>query len=171
MATATAERSRTLSSATAIPKEARRQGEDGFPVRMWEVNGEPVAFSLRPFTDEEKAARRYWNPQGAMAPMWWRSQEMNQHGLQPIIQRECWIDGSYTPRNAWEEHMVIEWLAKSVAGGSAGPKWVGNDNPKNTPGEPPTHYWVCGECGWACGIMSCLEQHLLTKSHKGLASS
>jgi hypothetical protein len=171
MATATAQRSRTrsISSATAAPQEAPAVGDDGYPVRMWEVNGELVAFSLRPFEPHER--KRYWNPQGEGAPMWWRSQERNEWGLQPIIQREIWVAGDFSPRNAWEEYMTIEWL-KTVPGGDAGHTWVGYDHPKNQglPPEAPRHHWICAECNWACGVLACLEQHLLSKPHSGIKS-
>ena len=156
MATATVERTRTksISSATAIPVEAEHLGEDGYPVKVWEVNGVPTPFSLRPFEEHEREV--FWNPQGPDAPMWWRAQERNEWGLQPIIQREVWIGGSFSPRNAWERHMTLEWL-KTVEGGAAGHTWVGYD----TPG----HHWVCNDCAWACGVLVCIEQHQSTKRH------
>lgn len=160
----TSQRSRTIGSATAIPKAMPRTGEDGYPVKVWNVNGEDVEFSLRPYTEAEQ--KRYWNPQGPGAPMWWRSQELNDHGLQPIIQREVWLDGSFIPRNAWEEHMTIEWL-KTVDGGSAGPTWVGYDHPDNKPGEPKK-YWICAECGNAYGVYSVFDQHQRMKHHSGI---
>jgi hypothetical protein len=173
MATATLDRptSRTIKSATALPEERLGMGEDGHPVKYWDVDGESVAFSLRPFEPSERKV--YWNPQGPGAPMWWRAQERNDQGRQVIIQRECWVDGSFSPRNAWEEHMTVEWLRKSVDGGSLGHTWVGFDHPKNKdlkPGEQP-HRWICGTCGYAVGPWAVLEQHQLSKRHSGLKNT
>lgn len=172
MATATLDRStsRAIKSATALPEERLGEGDDGYPTRTWIVNGEPVVFSLRPYEPHERT--RYWNPSGAMLDMKWKAQELNHAGHQATIQHECWTDGSFTPRNAWEEHMTLDWLAKTFAteGGSAGPTWHGFDHPKNKdlkPGEQP-HYWVCGTCGYAVGPYACLHQHQLSKSHSGL---
>lgn len=164
----TAQRSNTLSSATAIPKAMPRMGEDGFPVKVWNVDGEDVEFSLRPFTQEEKDARRYWCPKGPGAKMWWRSQEKNDYGLQPIIQREEFIDGSFKPRNAWEEYMTVDWLTRNCDGGSAAAtKWVGYDHPDNKPGQPPK-LWICAECGNSLGTWSVFDQHQRSKRHSGI---
>lgn len=165
MATATAERTRReISSATTFPREEITTGEDGFPVKMWEVDGVPMAFSLRPFELHERKV--YWNPQGSGAPMWWRAQERNQWGLQPIIQREIWIDGKFSPRNAWEEHMTRTWLL-AIPGGNPD-KWVGYDHPENQPGQPP-HHWRC-ECSWLCGNWSAFKQHQAQLCHTGVKS-
>lgn len=173
MATATLDRPKsrpTIPSATALPEERLGMGEDGFPVKYWQVDGETVAFSLRPYEDHER--KRYWNPLGPNLHMAWRAQERNHDGRQVAIQREAWVDGSFTPRNAWEEHMTLDWLAKTFAdaGGSAGPTWHGFDHPDNkdlAPGQQPRH-WVCGTCGYAVGPYAVLKQHQLKQRHSGL---
>lgn len=165
MATATAERrSRTMTTATAAPEEVSEVGEDGYPVRRWTVDGEAVAFSLRPFEPHERTV--YWNPQGAGAPMWWRSQEMNEERHKPIIQRESWIDGKFSPRNAWEEHMTVEWL-RSLTGGNP-EKWRGYNHPDNEPGQPP-HHLRC-QCSWLCGNWQAFKQHQAQTGHTGSIS-
>ncbi len=161
MATATPTKPRKLITATAAPAEEAITGDDGYPVRMWNVNGEDVAFSLRPYTEAER--KTYWNPQGNGAPMWWRSQEINDSGFQPIIQREVWIDGKFSPRNDWEEHMTREWLL-TIPGGNPD-KWVGYNHPDNEPGQPP-HQWRCS-CGWLCGNWQAFKQHQQQQRHSG----
>jgi hypothetical protein len=168
MATATVERPRTIKSATAIPQDAPEVGEDGYPVKMWNVNGAPTAFSLRPFEPSERKV--YWCPKGPDAKMAWRAQELNEHGFQVVIQREVWLAGKFSPRNAWEEHMTIEWLRRNVEGGANGANWVGYDHPKNAPGETK-HHWVCGTCGFAIGNYAAFDQHQLSKKHSGMKKS
>lgn len=157
----TAEKTRPDASATAAPEEPSLTGEDGYPVRFWDVDGQAVAFSLRPYTPAERTV--YWNPQGPGAPMWWRSQAVNDYGLRPIIQREIWHDGKFSPRNAWEEYMTQAWL-RELPGGNP-EKWRGYNHPENEPGEPP-HQWRC-ECSWLCGNWQAFKQHQLQLRHTG----
>src|SRR4249919_158490 len=82
-------------------------GEDGWPERVWMVDGRAQRFSLKPWPFDERPF--YWNPIYPGQEMWWRSQKKNRIGLQPVIQKERWIDGKFAPRNAWEEMMTREY--------------------------------------------------------------
>lgn len=160
-----------IASFTEIPEIKEVPGKDGYPERVWMVDGKEVTFSLRPFDvdldlgiDERPV---YWCPKGiGKMHMWWRSQTLNRHGIQPIIQREFWHDGVYRPRNPWEEHMTRAWLRRR----NWNPDHLkGFVHPENVPGEPP-HYWRCTECTWRAGTIQAITMHHATLQHKGLAS-
>lgn len=176
MATATAKR-RTLQTATGDPSPPE-MGEDGYPQRIWIVDGQEVTFSLKPFADAEKPL--YYNPIYPGQQMWWRSQDRNEYGFQPVIQKETWWDGKFFPRNAWEEYMTVEYL-KTLTGGNvpmdAKDKngrlmwrpdangvlkhpWCGDNHP-----DGPGHVWRC-ECSWPCGNWAAFKQHRLFLRHR-----
>src|SRR5262245_190535 len=104
VASTTRPKGRKLVSATTVEPEVVIT-EDGRKVRTWELpDGSVVELSLE---EIPLAARTtYWNPIFPGQEMWWRSQEQNQWGIQPVMQKEKWIDGKYLPRNEWEEHMT-----------------------------------------------------------------
>lgn len=135
-------------------------GEDGFPIRYEEVDGELVGFSLKPFPEAERPL--YWNiyPNQEMR---WRSREKNQFGWQPTIQKEVWLEGKFSPRNPWEEHMTRQWMRRVLPGCTNPDEWKGIDHPKKG-------VWRC-HCSWACGNYTVFEQHQRSLSHtRGMRS-
>lgn len=155
---ATAERSgRKLETATADPAPPTT-GEDGTPVRVWEVNGEEIAFSLTPYAAEERPT--YWFT-GSGAVMWWRAQRINDYGVQPVIQKEAFIDGSFSPRNAWEEHMTREFLRENHV-----------DPDKSRDERHPEGagtFWRC-ECAFRCPSWHVFSAHQRKLGHRHMRS-
>lgn len=151
---------RPLKSANAVEQSAPEMGEDGFPVKRWLVRGEERVFSLRPYREEEKTV--YWNPHYPGQTMLWRAPELNEFGIQPVIQREAWVDGKFAPRNDWERYMTEEYL-RTLEGGDPD-RWQGYNHPDNEPGEPP-HHWRC-ECGWLCGNSKAFRAHQQKLRHR-----
>jgi hypothetical protein len=164
---ATATRDRKLTTATAPAFEAPELGEDGFPVKHWIVTDpetgreEERVFSLRPYTESEKTV--YWNPIYIGQTMLWRAQEKNDWGVQPVIQRETWVEGKFAPRNDWERYMTEEYL-RTLPGGNPA-KWQGYVHPDNEPGQPP-HVFRCS-CGWPCGNWVAFRAHQKYLTHTG----
>jgi hypothetical protein len=124
-------------------------GEDGYPVRLEEVDGDLVPFSLKPFPESERPL--YWNPIYPGQEMRWRSREKNEFGFQPTIQREKWLDGQYRPRNAWEVHMTREFLKRLPGGDPDG--WQGVNHP-----DGPDAEWRC-QCTWHTGNYKAYMAH------------
>lgn len=152
------ERGRKLTTATADPAPPG-VGEDGFPERVWEVDGEDVTFSLKPYPLAERPV--YWYT-GLGALMWWRSQRQNEHGLQPVIQKECFVDGSFAPRNAWEEHMTRAFLRQ---------KHVDPDKSRDERHpEGADHAWRCATCMFRCPSHHVMKAHQLKATHNGMLS-
>ncbi len=154
MATATAAR-RVPRTQSADPT-ALELGEDGFRVRYEDVDGEPVAFSLKPYPETGRPL--YWNPIYPGCEMRWRSRTLNDLGFQPTIQKERWTDGKFYPRNAWEEHMTREWMKVTLRGCNDPDKWKGVDHPKG--GE-----WRC-QCTWHTGNWEAFEDHRRQLRHQ-----
>ncbi len=157
MAVATEERTgRKLTTATADPAPPG-VGEDGYLVRRWDVDGEEVAFSLKPFAAAER--HTYWYT-GVGAAMWWRSQRINDFGVQPVIQKEAWVDGSFSPRNPWEEHMTRAFLREN------------HIDPDKSRDErhPEGKSWICGEgfCNFACPSWHVFTAHQRKLGHKSI---
>jgi hypothetical protein len=135
-------------------------GSDGYPTREWRMpDGSVKVFSLKPYDDRPL----YWNPYGFGQQMWWRSQVKNRLGFHPVIQRETWWDGKFSPRNEWEEHMTREWL-NALEGGNAD-AWKGVTHP-----DGPGHYWRCGTCSIITGNWRVFVAHQKKLSHTGIAS-
>lgn len=159
MATATRER-REPRTVTADPTE-RQFDEEGFEIRYERLGEDLVAFSLKPFPDgvdasgvyhaERDERPLYWNPIYPGGQMRWKSRFLNDHGFQPTIQKERWIDGQFRPRNPWEEHMTREWMKRSLPGGGNPDLWKGNDHPQ---GEE----WRC-QCSWHTGNWRAFQAH------------
>ena len=110
---ATAERTQTqsgrkLETATADPAPPTR-GAGGDPVRIWEVDGEEVEFSLKPYPED--ARPRYWYT-GVGARLRIKAQRINDFGIQPVVLNDVFVDGSFRPRNAWEEHVTRDFLRR-----------------------------------------------------------
>ena len=149
---------REMETATADPSPPTR-GKDGGLVRLWKVNGETVEFSLAPFPPDDRPV--YWFT-GMGAQMWWRSQTINSFGVQPVIQKEAFVDGSFAPRNPWEEHMTREFLRSQN---------VDPDKSRDQRHpEGPGHFWRCGECMFRCPSFHVMDAHMRKLSHKGLLS-
>jgi hypothetical protein len=150
-----------LHTASADPSPPRK-GKDGTMVRVWIVDGAPVEFSLEPIPVAERNV--YWYPKpGAL--MWWRAQEKTAHGNQPIIQKEVWLDGKFSPRNAWEEHMTREWLRHPSR--HMDPDKIKGDNHPEGPG----HVFRCGTCKWPCGNWHAFKLHQLPSTgHTGMTT-
>lgn len=151
---------REIVSATADPAPPK-PGKDGTLVRVWLVDGEEVEFSLA----EIPVAKRetYWYGRPGQQ-MWWRAQVRNAHGLQPVIQKEAWIDGRFTPRNAWEVHMTREWLSHPERNIDPD-KAKGENHP-----EGPGHAFRCDTCGWPCPNWYIFRQHQRALNHTGMRS-
>ncbi len=149
MATATApRRAPTTQSADPTPKLL---GEDGYPMREEEVDGELVAFSLKPYPEHERPL--YWNPIWPGQEMRWKSRMLNEFGFQPTIQKEQWTDGRFRPRNAWEEHMTRAWMKTSLPGCSDPDLWKGVSHPDGEGAE-----WRC-HCTWHTGNWKAFQAH------------
>lgn len=160
MATATAERARRANGTPTADTTVYERGEDGHEVRYEEVDGELVPFSLAPYP--ESARPVYWCPRPGIE-MRFRAREKNHLGFHPMIQRERWIDGRFSPRNAWEEHMTREWLKQTITGANPD-AWKGSDHPR---GEG--HGWRC-ECGFLCPNWAVFEQHQRLLAHTQMRS-
>ena len=148
---------RRIQTASADPSPPT-QGADGFPVRKWEVDGEVREFSLRPYPEDERPVYWFYRPNMSM---WWRSQDINEYGLQPVIQKEAWLFGKFAPRNDWELHMTREWLRNEKVDPD---KCVGENHP-----EGPGHGWRC-ECAFLCSNWYVFQQHQRSLSHTKLRS-
>ena len=165
---------RIRETVTAVVPLDEEIGEDGYPLRRWKVRDprtgteEERTFSLRPYTQEEKNQRVYWNPIYPGQTMLWRDTERNDWGVEPVIQRECWLDGAFSPRNEWEEFMTVEYV-RSLPGGEP-EKWKGYNHPDNEPGSTTHHYWRC-ECGWRCGNWQAFRAHARYLRHRESAAS
>jgi hypothetical protein len=143
-----------LVTATADPLPPT-MGEDGWPERLWKVDGEVRTFSLQPWPVAERPV--YWNPIYPGQEMWWRSQKKNRLGMQPVIQKERWTDGKFAPRNEWELMMTREFLASLPL--CADPEdWKGITHPD---GEA----WRCGECKFLCGNWRAYKAHCTYLNH------
>jgi hypothetical protein len=163
---ATATRTKSpLKSANAAEVVVPEIGEDGFPVKRWLVNGVEQVFSLRPYREEEKVV--YWNPIYPGQTMLWRAPYVNEFGIQPVIQREAWVDGRFAPRNDWERFMTEEYL-KTLPGGRPD-QWQGYNHPDNEPGELP-NLWRCGDCAWVCGNSKAFRAHQQYLRHREATS-
>ncbi len=158
MVAATEERTgRKLTTATADPAPPG-VGEDGYLSRVWEVDGKDVMFSLNPFPAAERPV--YWYT-GVGARMWWRSQRINEYGVQPVIQKEAYVDGSFAPRNPWEEHMTREFLRENH---------VDPDKSRDERHpEGPGHVWRC-ECAFICPSWHVFDAHQRKLGHKHMRS-
>jgi hypothetical protein len=156
MASATAERTRRAADPTAP-----EVGEDGYPVRYEEVDGELVAFSLKPYPEAERPL--YWNPIYPGQEMFWRAREKNDHGFRPIIWRQRWTDGQFRPGNAWEEHVTREFLKTLPACGDNPDKWRGVNHPDGEDAE-----WRC-QCTWHTGNWTALRDHMRHLRHQQAA--
>ena len=168
VATRTRGTGRKLQSANAVEAVAPELGEDGFPVKRWWVDGEERVFSLRPYRENEKTV--YWNPIYIGQTMLWRAQEINEFGVQPVIQRETWVDGKFAPRNDWELHMTEEYI-KTLPGGDP-VAWRGYNHPDNdfppgmnVPVGETAHHWRC-ECAWPCGCWKAFRAHQQYLKHR-----
>jgi hypothetical protein len=160
-ATETRRRSgRGLKSANVVEQVAPELGEDGWPLKRWQVGSEEQVFSLRPYREDEKIV--YWNPIYIGQTMLWRAQEINEFGVQPVIQREAWVDGKFAPRNDWERQMTEEYLLTLPGGDPVA--WRGYNHPDNEPGKPP-HQWRC-ECAWLCGCWKAFRAHQQYLKHR-----
>ena len=157
MATATAPRERRLPTTQSADPETPGVGEDGFPTRQAMVNGELVAFSLKPYPEHERPL--YWNPIWPGQEMRWRSPFLNELNFQPTIQREAWHFGQFRPRNGWEEHMTRTWMRRILPGCADPDDWKGTDHPKGG-------QWRC-HCSFACGNWAAFEAHRLYLRHEG----
>ena len=140
-ATAPAKAQRRLPVTQSADPTTPQTGEDGYPVRYEEVDGELVAFSLKPFPEHERPL--YWNPIYPGQEMRWRSRELNDFGFQPTIQKEQWHEGKFRPRNAWEVYQTEKFL-RTLPGGDPA-RWQGVNHPEGPDGE-----WRCS-CSWHCG--------------------
>lgn len=156
---ATEERTgRKIATATADPAPPTR-GAGGDPVRHWEVDGEDVEFSLKPYPPGERPT--YWFT-GVGARMWWRAQRINEHGVQPVIQKETFVDGSFSPRNPWEEHMTRAFLRDNH---------IDPDKSRDERHpEGPGAMWRCGQgfCNFACPSWHVFNAHQKKLVHKTL---
>lgn len=150
MATATAPEKRQAPKTHSADDTVYQRGEDGYEVRYEEVDGELVPFSLAPYPLSERPV--YYIPHNDMG-MRFRARLKNEAGFQPTIQKERWLGGAFSPRNAWEEHMTRRWMRRNVVGCADPDKWKGGDHPK---GEG--HGWRCG-CGFFCPNWDVFEQH------------
>jgi hypothetical protein len=163
---ATAQRGRVnqkviTATADPTPPERMTRGEDGHPVRLWEVDGELVPFSLREWPHEERPV--FWNPLGpgeGGQQMWVRAQVRNEIGIFPVIWKQRWIDGKFAPANEWELHVTKEWMKATMEGCGDPDAWKGYNHP-----DGPDHYWRC-ECGWPCGTWNAFAQHRRSTGHR-----
>lgn len=160
---ATAERTqsegRALETATADPAPPTR-GADGHGVRVWDVDGEAREFSLKPFPEDERP--RYWYT-GVGAWLRVRAQRTNDWGIQPVVLREKWLDGSYSPRNEWEEHVVREFLRR---------KHIDPDKSRDErhPSGPDGRYrCLDGFCNFACPSAHVFKAHQGKTRHTRMA--
>lgn len=147
---------RELTTANADPAPPTR-GADGEPVRMWKVDGVETAFSLTPFLPDEQP--RYWFI-GVGALLRVKAQTINEYGVQPTILNEVFVDGSYAPRNAWEEHVVRDFLRLN----HVDPDRSRDERHPDGPGA----MWRCGEgmCNFACPGWHVFKAHQLARGHK-----
>jgi hypothetical protein len=157
MATTAPGRRRELISQSQVLGGPPEVGDDGFPIRHWKVGDEVVAFSLKPYPEQERPL--YWNPIYAGQQMWWREQDVSEFGFQRVIQKEVWHDGKFYPRNAWEEHMTREFL-KTLPSGGDPDSWKGVNHP-----DGPDHQWRC-ECSWPCGNWRAFQAHRRFLGHR-----
>jgi len=172
-ATAAKEKQATGLDRTEVVAE-QELGADGYPFRLWPVGGDrgPLEkFSLRPYEEDERPI--YWNPITRDGHMWWRDYRPMPDGIHRVVAKHRWVmpyPGSFRPRNAWEEHMVREWLVEINRGEmTVNPDdWKGTDHPENEPGQPP-HLWVC-ECSWGCGKWAAMKAHQIKHTHKHVTS-
>lgn len=160
---ATAERTETdrkLETATADPSPPTR-GEDGDPVRLWDVDGEEREFSLTPYPEDQRP--RYWYT-GIGANLRVKAQRINRFGIQPVVFNERFVDGSFSPRNAWEEHVTREFLRDNH---------IDPDRSRDERHpEGPEGRWRCGEgfCNFACPSWHVFDSHQKRLRHKNLRS-
>ncbi len=158
---ATAEREKTerpLETATADPAPPG-MGEDGYPVRMWTVDGETVAFSLKPYTDAERP--RYWYT-GVGARLRVKAQGQNEWGVQPVVLNDRFVDGSFSPRNAWEEQVTREFLRRNH---------IDPDRSRDERHpDGPTAMYRCaqGFCNFACPSWHVFKAHQKALGHNGI---
>ncbi len=151
--------SRSKQDAVLMPiSDVPEVGEDGYPVKYCTVQGIPMPFSTRPFAEAERPL--YWNPIYPGQEMWWRAEEPNAHGFKPVVQKEAWEDGKFSPRNAYEEQMTRQWMTDSLPGCSDPDQWKGTNHP-----EGPGHQWRC-ECSWPCGNYRAFNQHRRYLKHQ-----
>jgi hypothetical protein len=157
---ATAERTQTqpgrkLETATADPAPPTR-GADGDPVRLWDVDGETREFSLKPYPESERP--RYWYT-GTGAKLRIKAQRINDFGIQPVVLNDCFVDGSFRPRNAWEEHVTRAFLRR---------KHIDPDKSRDErhPAGPDA-MWRCGEpgCNFVCPSWHVFQAHQRTLIH------
>ena len=133
-------------------------GEDGFPVRVWKVDGAEQVFSLKPFAPDDRPT--YWYI-GMGAHLRVKAQTVNQFGIQPTILNDVFVDGSFSPRNPWEEHVTRQFLIDNH---------VDPDKSRNERHpEGPGHYWRC-ECGYRCPSYHVMIAHQKKATHKNLRS-
>ena len=159
---ATAERTeltgRKLESATVDPAPPFR-GAGGDPVRVWEVDGVEREFSLKPFPEDERP--RYWYI-GVGANLRVKAQRINEYGIQPVVLNDKFIDGSFSPRNPWEEHVTREFLRRN----HIDPDKSRDERHPDGPGG----MWRCGDgyCNFACPSWHVFTAHQLKKIHSGI---
>jgi hypothetical protein len=173
MTTATTERKQRIGNPSEPEGVSNPEvGEDGYPVRYWKVGGEMVPFSLRPFEPHERPL--YWNPYGGGKDgrgqtMRWRHYEPDERGLYPLVARHEWnypYPGSFSPRNAWEQHMTEEYMRRNLKGARDPKTLMGWNHPEHTAAVPK--FYRCAQCKWGSGNLRAMKQHLLTVSHEGM---
>ena len=132
-------------------------GKDGTPVRRWKVNGDYQECSMVPFSPDERPT--YWYI-GMGAHLRVKSQDINANGLQPTILNDVFVDGSFSPRNPWEEQVTREFLVQNH---------VDPDKSRDERHpEGPGHVWRCGACLFACPSYHVMRSHQLKTTHTGL---
>jgi hypothetical protein len=158
----TAERTkdgRKLETATADPAPPQR-GADGEAVRVWEVDGEARQFSLIPYPED--ARPRYWYI-GNGARLMVKAQRVNAFGIQPVVFNERFVDGSYRPRNAWEEHVTREFLRANHIDPD---KSRDEQHPEGPDGR---YRCLDGMCGFACPSWHVFKAHQGRTRHTKMA--
>jgi len=123
------------------------------------VDGAEVEFSLKPFAEDERPA--YWYI-GMGARLRVKSQRINDFGIQPTILNDSFVDGSFHPRNPWEEHVTREFLRSNH---------VDPDKSRDERHpEGPGHAWRCGTCMFRCPSFHVMKAHQLKSGHANMLS-
>lgn len=151
---------RKLETATADPAPPTR-GAGGEAVRVWDVDGEEQEFSLAPYPEDERP--RYWYI-GVGARLRVKAQRINDWGIQPTVLNERWVDGSYRPKNAWEEHVVRAFLRRHHVDPDK------SRDERHPEGEEAM--WRCGEgfCNFACPSWHVFQAHQRKLRHANIRS-
>ena len=133
-------------------------GKDGKRVRRWRVDGEIREFSLEPYPPATRPV--YWYT-GTGARLTVKSQEPNAHGIYPMILNDVFVDGSFSPRNEWENQAVREFLVR---------KHINPDKSRDERHpEGPGHFWRC-MCGFRCPSYHVMDAHQRARGHVGVRS-